>query len=58
MIMSTQTLEWINLMDENIVFQGPIDKVTGKGANINLQLEFGKLERGHKLLSIAIGKNN
>ncbi|MDO5978958.1 nuclear transport factor 2 family protein [Flavivirga spongiicola] len=54
---SAQTPDWMDLMDENIVFQGPVDKVEGKEANINLHLEFGKLIRGHELLSITGGEN-
>ncbi len=54
--MSNQTSEWMDLMDENIAFQGPVDTVEGKEANINLHMEFGKLVRGHELLSITAGE--
>ena len=55
--MAAQTSNWMDLMDENIMFQGPVDTVKGKAANINLHLEFGKLVRGHELLSIVSGEN-
>ncbi len=55
--MASQTSKWMDLMDDNIVFQGPVDKVTGKDANIKLHMEFGKLVRGHELLSITAGEN-
>lgn len=55
--MASQTKEWMDLMDENIIFQGPVDTVKGKEANINLHIEFGKLVRGHKQLSLTAEEN-
>lgn len=55
--MATQTTEWMDLMDENIVFQGPVDTVKGKEANIKLHMEFGKSVRGHEQLSLIAGEN-
>ncbi len=55
---AAQTSQWMDLMAENIVFQGPaVGNVTGKEANIDLHKGFGKLVRGHKLLNIVSSEN-
>lgn len=55
--MGTQTSEWMDLMAEDIVFQGPVDRVEGKEANIKLNMEFGKLIRGVEHISLTENEN-
>jgi len=55
--MGAQTTEWMELMDDNIVFQGPVVRVEGKEGNINLNMEFGKLVRGHEEINVIAGEN-
>ena len=55
--MGAQTSEWIDLMAEDIVFQGPVDRIEGKEANIKLNTEFGKLIRGIDHISLTENEN-
>lgn len=56
--MGAQTSKWMELMAEDIVFQGPVDRVEGKEANIKLNMEFGKLIRGVQPISMTENENS
>ena len=55
--MGAQTTEWMDLMADDIVFHGPVDRVVGKEANIKLNMEFGKLIRGVEPISMTESEN-
>ena len=49
--MGSGTSEWESLFADDVKFKGPVDKVAGREANIELNKGFSKLLKGYKALT-------